>query len=102
MTEQVQDQLNSQQAANPYKVAIRTSTVSTDTPESVSPDLDLRIEALLMNADAPQPTSKLNELLNGVGTKAVKDAIKRLNQAYADTNRSFCMALCKAGLSHRC
>ena len=51
-------------------------------------DVDLRVEAVLMSTDCPQPAAKMAQLV-GVGAKVVQEAIKRLNQRYDETGRSF-------------
>lgn len=56
---------------------------------NVPQDLDLRIESILMSTDHPLSEAKISQLLGQGSTKVIQQAIKQLNQLYADTNRSF-------------
>ncbi len=51
--------------------------------------LDLRVEAALMVCDRPQSTAKLAGLLGTDQVQAVRGAVDRLNEVYAETSRSF-------------
>lgn len=58
--------------------------------ESSEPDIDLAsLEALLFGTHHPLTAGRLAELLDLPTTKPIRKAIKRLNQQYADGNRSF-------------
>jgi len=53
-------------------------------------ELTLQIEAALMVSDKPMPATKIAEALGeGVAAKDVTTAIKKLNEAYESTGRSF-------------
>lgn len=55
----------------------------------VPKDLALRVEAALMTTDRAISTVKLSEILGGVATKPIRDAIDDLNKVYDSTKRSF-------------
>ena len=54
-----------------------------------SDDLALQIEAVLMSTDRPLSSAKLAALLATAQTRSITQAVKHLNQVYADTGRSF-------------
>jgi len=70
------------------------ASVQTDGEENIAKSswqaLDLRVEAILFSTDHPQTVVKLAALLEE-SVKNVLQAIKRLNQHYLDTHRSFCI-----------
>ncbi len=62
------------------------------TPEAEEPvvELDLpAVEALLLSTHHPLTAGRLAELMETPGTKAVRRAIKLLNEQYEQSNRSF-------------
>lgn len=61
-----------------------TQTLDTDTEQ-----LALRVEAALLTIDRPITPGKLAEALGVAGTKALSDAVDTLNQTYEQTGRSF-------------
>lgn len=70
-------------------------------PQEIGPgpryDLDLKVEALLMSTNHPQPSTKLAPLIGSVSAKQVDEAVKRLNQIYERTDRSFRVERVAAG-----
>ncbi len=48
-----------------------------------------RVEAILISVDRPVSSEKISAMLDAVGTKAVNQAIDRLNRFYGQTGRSF-------------
>jgi segregation and condensation protein B len=48
-----------------------------------------RVEAVLMTTDRPLTTGKLAEVVGGVAGKMVSEAVRKLNQVYEETQRSF-------------
>ncbi len=52
-------------------------------------DFEQRVEAVLLGTDRPMPAAKIAELLGGVPTKAVNQAVTALNKVYDSTQRSF-------------
>jgi segregation and condensation protein B len=55
----------------------------------VPKDLPLRVEAVLMSTDRAINAGKLSEILGGVATKPIREAVDELNKVYTSTNRSF-------------
>lgn len=55
----------------------------------VPEDLALRVEAALMTTDRAISAAKLSEILGGVATKPIGEAIDELNKIYDKTGRSF-------------
>jgi len=51
--------------------------------------LDLAVEAALMTSDRPMPAARLSEAMGQPGTRAIREAIERLNAIYEQTERSF-------------
>lgn len=62
-------------------------TKGADVP--VPEDLPLRIEAALMSTDRAIGAGKLGDILGGVATKPIREAIDELNKVYDETGRSF-------------
>jgi segregation and condensation protein B len=70
----------------------QVSDIEQATPEVDEPgvDLDLGIvEALLLSTHHPLTAGRLAELMELPGTKSVRKAVKRLNEQYEQTGRSF-------------
>jgi segregation and condensation protein B len=82
-----------QPESHPDGVVEHTSTESDAEEESSDanePQVDLAVlEALLFSTHHPLTAGRLGELLQLQSTKPIRRAIKDLNQAYADTGRSF-------------
>lgn len=55
----------------------------------VPEDLPLRLEAAMMATDRAINASKLSDILGGVATKPIREAIDDLNKVYEETERSF-------------
>ncbi len=51
--------------------------------------LALQVEAVLITTDRPLASAKLGQMLGGVATRDVDDAIAALNEVYAESERSF-------------
>ena len=66
-----------------------SSSDQADGTANVSPDLEVRIESILMSTDHPLSAAKLSQLLGEGSAKVIHQAIEDLNQLYADTHRSF-------------
>lgn len=64
-------------------------TPGQDTAMDPPGDIDLRVEAVLMSTDSPQPPAKIAQLVGQVGVKVVHESIERLNHRYDETGRSF-------------
>lgn len=90
MTEQTQaiDQAPAESAAGPAPGTEDALDPSLDADQQLD-QLDSQVESILISTSAPQTSGKLAEWLGLPSTKPVKDAIKRLNTAYAETHRSF-------------
>lgn len=65
-------------------------TAATATAEPLAPAvLDRRVEAVLMSIERAITPAKIAEAVAADGSKAVKEAIDRLNDFYAEHDRSF-------------
>lgn len=66
-----------------------TDVVSQEVVPDAPSELDLQVESILMSTDHPQPAVKIAQWLGEVPAKSVNDAVKRLNNVYSQTGRSF-------------
>lgn len=63
-------------------------TLESDSPDT-PPDLELRVEAVLMSLDRPRSSGQLASLLDLPTLAGIEAAIESLNKVYQDTSRSF-------------
>ncbi|HAI14599.1 MAG TPA: SMC-Scp complex subunit ScpB [Phycisphaerales bacterium] len=89
VTEENQDSPNEATQSQPDAADATEKPAKPHKEVPVPEDLPLRLEAALMTTDRAISAAKLSEILGGVATKPIREAIDELNAIYNDSGRSF-------------